>query len=368
MYIVQMIDALVTGGAQQLLVTFAKEVSKRGHKLAVISLAVEDSSPYPMQLRALGVDVYFFPTTRVFNLDNLRSIIQWLRAENPDLIHTHLTYANVIGAIVAALTCTPIIATLHNIGVEEKFHAPRTEFLELLALRYVMSKVIACGPAVAQHARMNITNKPILVIPNAIEYVDWSLDPQIRATIRKQIVGDANRVIIISVGRLLPQKGFEDLIDAFAILHQSHPQAFLVIAGDGDLRGMLEEKINNLRLSEHARLLGRRSDIPNLLAASDVFTLASHWEGLPIAVLEAMTAGLPIVATDVGDNAWAIGSAGMVVPPHQPEVLARTLSALLDDPAQCESLGRAARVRIKETFDPTNWCDQFFAVYREVLH
>jgi glycosyltransferase involved in cell wall biosynthesis len=133
-------------------------------------------------------------------------------------------------------------------------------------------------------------------------------------------------------------------------------------------RNILEQKIKDLQLSDHVGLLGWRTDVPSLLLASDMFVLASHWEGLPIAVLEAMNAGLPIVATDVGDNAWAIDATGMIVPPRQPGELAAAIEKLLDDPVRSRALGQAARTRIEKSFNPSVWFDEIISVYQRLLN
>ncbi len=367
MYIVQMIDGLVVGGAQELQITFAKEARRRRHRLAVISLSEDDGSKYPSQLQELGVNVLFFPTTRIFDFRNLWRIIQWFRSERPDVLHTHLMYSNIIGSFAGLFSKTPVVSTLHNTGVEEKFRAPRSEYVEVLALRYVISRVIACGPAVSQYGKTFLRNKPILVIPNAIEASSPQITSSEREKIRQEIATDAKRTIIISVGRLVAQKSFEDLIDAFALIHPSHPDLCLAIVGDGHLYDMLDDKIHSLNLAEHVRLLGRRSDVPYLLAVSDMFVLASHWEGLPVAVLEAMAAGLPVLVTDVGDNAWALGSTGVTVPPQQPGILAKAMISLSEDKAHRSSLGERARIRIEEHFNPSIWFDNIINVYQGLL-
>lgn len=370
MYIFQMIDGLSTGGAEQLQVTFAKEANRRGFKLAVISLDKDDDSQYVKQLRALGMAVYFFPTKRILDFSNLYKIARLFWLEQPDILHTHLTYSNIIGSLIARLTRTPVVATLHSIGIDQRFRAPRTELAEKFALRYLVHKIIACGPAVARHYEKNNTNKPITVIPNAVDDGP-QITPSERDALRKQIAGESDCPIIISVGRLIVEKGFEDLLNAFSVVHASHPSAFLAIVGSdttGDYKDVLEQKIKDLCLSDHVKLLGWRTDVPSLLLASDIFVLASHWEGLPIAVLEAMTAGLPVVATDVSDNAWAIDSAGVTVPPRQPEMLADAMAKLLDEPGRCKALGKAAQVRIKQNFSPAIWFDKIITVYQSLLN
>ncbi|MDD2922473.1 MAG: glycosyltransferase [Anaerolineales bacterium] len=366
MYIVQMIDGLSFGGAQQLQITFAREAVKRGYKLAVISLSEDDGSPFPRQLEEMGVTVRFFPTTRIFDFDNLYKLTKWMRAERPDVLNAHLTYSYILGSMIGRLTHTPVVATLHSTGVEEQFRVSRTERVEIFALRHAVSKIIACGPSVAKRFAPMVRNKPMVVIPNAVEHSGYRLEPAEREMIRKQISGSVDRPIIISVGRLTLQKGFQDLLDAFLILRQSHPSAFLAIVGGGDFYESLDKRVKDLRLSDHVKLLGMRADVPHLLSASDMYALASHWEGLPIAVLEAMAAGLPVLTTDVGDNAWAIGPAGLTVPPHQPEAFARAMASLLDAPDRVK-LGQIARARVEEKFSASVWFDKVVSVYRSVL-
>jgi glycosyltransferase involved in cell wall biosynthesis len=367
MYIFQIIDGLSTGGAERLQVVFAKEARRRGFKHAVISLEEDGDSQFLKELRALGVRVYCFPTKRILDFNNLRGIIKLVRAERPDIIHTHLTYSNILGSVAAGLAGIPAVATMHSTVVEERLRAPRTESAEKFALRYLVREIIACGPAVARYFQSKFKDEPVVVIPNAVDDT-----PQIslleRYALRKQIIGDSDRFIIISVGRFESQKGFKDLLNAFSVLHVSHPTAFLAIVGGGHMKNELEQKIEDLSLSDDVRLLGWRSDVPKLLQASDMFVLASHWEGLPIAVLEAMAAGLPIVATDVGDIAWAVDFAGVIVPPRQPEMLAEAMAVLIGDPGRLVSLGRAARARIEETFSPSEWFDKIISVYQRQLH
>lgn len=368
MYIFQIIDGLTTGGAEQLQVTFANEAKKRGFKLAVISLDDGSNSQYLEQLRALDVSVYFFPTKRILDWKNLLSILRLIRMEKPDILHAHLTYAYIIGSLVAFFAGIPIVATLHSTGFAPNLGV-RTAWAEKFALRHLTHQVIACGPAVAQHYKQTVKkDDSVLIIPNAVDIKQVGMSPQECEKMRRQIAGEVNRFVIISVGRLVPSKGYDDLLDAFSILRLSTPNAFLAIAGSGNYKSAMEQKIKDLKLSSSVNLLDWRTDIPLLLAVSDMFVLASHWEGLPIAVLEAMSAGLPVLATDVSDNAWAIGDTGITVPPHQPELLAAAMKELVSDPARCKTLGLAARIRIEEKFNPSDWFDKIVSAYQGVLN
>jgi glycosyltransferase involved in cell wall biosynthesis len=172
---------------------------------------------------------------------------------------------------------------------------------------------------------------------------------------------------LLAVGRLSEQKGFADLLEAFAIVHNTHPEAFLAIAGAGELQGELTARLQQLGLTGHASLLGGRSDVPQLLRASDVFVSSSLWEGLPVAVLEAMSAGLPIVATRVGEvPLTVVEGTGLLAPPAQPQQLAAALQTMLTDAAKREALGRAALEHVERHHSPATWFDQHLALYQSV--
>ena len=127
-------------------------------------------------------------------------------------------------------------------------------------------------------------------------------------------------------------------------------------------------QVDNSRLSQSVILIGERTDVPQLLASSDVFASSSHREGLPLAVLEAMMAGLPVVATSVGDIPNVVTSdTGVLVPPHQPEQLAAALEDLLKNPEKRKAMGRAAQERAWNEYSVDAWMKKHIALYQEVL-
>jgi glycosyltransferase involved in cell wall biosynthesis len=367
MHIVQMIDILSQGGAQKLLITFAEEARIHDIKLSVISLSHHDNSPNHDILVNLGVAVYYFPMHRLADVKVLSQLIRWMWRQKPDLIHTHLTYSNIIGVLMGWLVGIPVVTTLHTIGTEPRFFGPKTDKAETISLRYGADKIIACGPAVSRAFGPKLGNKNIYVIPNATRLSGVALSQDERLGVRAQFMDDPNHQLIISIGRLVSPKSFHDLLNSFAIIHAAYPEAFLAIAGDGELYSELADQIKNLGLTDHARLLGPRSDVPQLLASSDIFVLSSQWEGLPVVILEAMAAGMPIVATDVGDVAWAIGAAGVIVPPSDPEMFAKAVVDLLKAPYQQQTLGRAGRLRVEDEFSATIWFEKILDIYNELL-
>jgi glycosyltransferase involved in cell wall biosynthesis len=205
------------------------------------------------------------------------------------------------------------------------------------------------------------------VIPNGIPIpspVPW----EVRQKLRREIAGDENRLLLIAVGRFVPAKGYQDMIEAFALLYQRNPRCFLAIAGSGRFYDEIRSQISQMQLDHSISCLGVRGDIPQLLAASDVFVSSSHWEGLPVAILEAMMAGLPIVATSVGDIPKVVTpEAGIIVPARQPECLAEALNDLVSAPEKARAMGDAARARALQEYSLDIWMKRHLAVYEEAL-
>jgi len=367
LYIAQIIDRITPGGAEKLQVTFAQEAHSRGLRLMIICLAESNGSPYPAQLTALGADIYYFPSRNALNLRRLWKIIKLLRRERPDVLHTHLTYANIIGAITGIFASVPVVTTIHTIRTETRHYHPVREKLETWALKFVSRKVIVVGPAVAQMYHHRLPGKLLDVIPNAV--ISYPLLPVVeRSLLRAEIMKekDTDCLLVIAVGRLTPPKAFHDLLLAFSVLLSSATNVFLTIVGAGALYDQLNNQIVELGISDRVRLLGLRDDVRRLMSASDIFVSSSRWEGLPLVILEAMDAGLPVVATNVGDVSWAIGEAGVIVPPGQPDELASALGKLVQDPFLRSKLGEMGRIRIEENFSSKVWFDEIMKLYAEV--
>jgi glycosyltransferase involved in cell wall biosynthesis len=158
------------------------------------------------------------------------------------------------------------------------------------------------------------------------------------------------------------------MIEAFARLHRQDPRPVLAIAGSGRLLDPIQHKISELHLDDFVHCLGERSDIFQLLAASDVYLSSSHWEGLPVALLEAMMAGLPIVATSVGDIPHVVTpEIGILVPPRRPDLLAEALRDLINAPQKASTMGKAAHLRAVQEYSLEAWVEKLTSLYEETL-
>jgi len=264
------------------------------------------------------------------------------------------------------MTGTPVIASLRTAGYDPRYHRPLRQFIETVVVKYGAQRIMANGQVVAELGSKRFAPRRIDVIPNAIALPE-PLPIEERTALRTKLTGDAARPIVISVGRLDLPKGFPDLLEAFDVVRKTHPCAALLLVGDGPLRGQLDRQTVELGLEGHVFLLGQRDDVGTLLEASDIYVTSSHWEGLPVSVLEAMAAGLPVIATTVGELPYlVVRQAGSLVPPRQPERLAAEINNLLLNPERMESMGAAGREHIRKNFSPEVWVRQLLTLYAGV--
>lgn len=361
MRVVQIIDSLYVGGAEKLQVTFARAAADQGFPSTVIVLRNYPGTPIPEQVRQAGAEIVEFDAKRLTDPIRFLKLVKYLRRGNVDVIHAHLTYAIVLGTLAARLAGIPIVASIHNTETDH------WAFIENFFLRYLVHRVIAVGSAVARTYQPTLGRKAIEIVPNPVPSVPRLSDEE-KNNLRASLMGNARRPFVLTVGRLEPQKGLFDLLDAAALVHQRIPDVFFAIAGIGTLKDQLANRIDALGLADNFCLLGVRGDIPALLSASDIFIISSHWEGLPVALLEAMSAGLPIVATAVGDIPNVLNDeTGLLVPPQQPVELANAVCALLENLDHARQLGRAAQAYVEKHHSPSAWFDRLVQVYDQTF-
>ena len=366
MRIVQIADAISVGGAEKQLVVFAAMARQRGIDVTTISLIYDTDLSYEGDLLDLGARVVHFRSHQLFDLKRLGGLTSFLREGRFDLAHTHLVYGNIVGAFAARLAGLPVVSTLHSTGRAQTVRARFRESLESFSLRNFSQRVIAVGYKVEEAQRNRLSAKKLRILQNAV-LPGPELAADRRQQIRKELTGTCAGPILITAGRFAKPKALHHLVSAFSQLAGKFPQAILVMVGDGPLFSEIQTQVNGLGLNDRIHLLGARSDVPELLAAADIYVSSSIWEGLPMAVLEAMLAGLPIVATAVGDIPHVLTDAtGLIVPAAQPEVLAEALGRLLSDAELRKSMGAAARCHALANFSADTWMDRLLVIYDEV--
>lgn len=365
MKVAHLIDTLAWGGAQKLLVDFANEAVPRGLEVLVIALRPTiNMPPYPVLLEKAGAQVKFLSVSTLYDRSAIPQLLAILREQKVDILHTHLSHANILGGIAGRLIGIPVVATLHNVWSLSKANITIRSAIERFVLRFLTKKLIAVGQIVAETHQSVFPPDKLLTIPNPVnKSVDLSQAE--RDKLRKEIAGDSFQTIILAVGRLLPRKGISELLSAFADVHRRHPHAMLAIAGGGGMgEQYYQEQASSLGLNGSVRLLGYREDISTLLCTSDLYVNSSHWEGLSVAMLEAMSAGVPVLATTVGDAPYLLADGrGVLVPPGDIEALAREFSGLLEDSDARKALGEKGRAYVEKYHSVESWVDALSQLY-----
>lgn len=310
--------------------------------------------------RDRGFDRVALPMRNDFDLRAVARLTRALRDGRIDLAHLHTGRANWLGGLAAARAGVPAVTT------RRMDRRVRPGWRTRVLYRRLVRAAAAISPAVQRRLVEGGVG------PERTRLIWSAIDParvaprRTRAEVRGELgAGDADRVVL-AAGALVPRKGFDVLVEALARLERGR----LWIAGGGDeARADLAARIDRLGLGERARLLGARDDVPDLLAAADVFAMPSRAEGLGIAALEAMAAGLPVVASAVGGLADVVldGETGRLVPPDDVAALAGALAELLEDPARAALLGTAGRARVAAQFTSERMVDAYEALYREIL-
>jgi glycosyltransferase involved in cell wall biosynthesis len=321
-----------------------------------------------LKTAAARIGVPFFPLTQVrrrlspihdpLGIVELTRLFRRLR---PDIVHLNSSKAGVLGRIAAVTARVPVrIFTAH--GWAFKATTGVNSRLYLLADRAVESStsMVICVSENERRAGLAAgvcTAKRSVVIRNA---VDVGAQPS-------RAPGGGSPVQIVSVGRLAAPKDFPTLVAAVAQLPKG--RAHLRIFGDGPLRDELEAQTHALGIDAAVEFAGEVPDVRPHLVDADVFVLSSLSEGMPVSILEAMAAGLPVVASAVPglDEVVVDGSTGFLTPPRDAAALAARLGQLVDDPSVRSALGVAGRARAERHFSLPAWRDAHFSLYRSLL-
>lgn len=290
-------------------------------------------------------------------------------AGEADVVHAHGLRA---GGLVAAATGarwrrgrTPLVVTLHNLPVGGLRVRQASAFLERVIARRAAAVLGVSGDLVALMVERGAARTGRALVPSPPGAPPSGPVDQVRDRVRADLGLAQDELLVVTVGRLAPQKGYPLWLDAVGRLAGSHPRRFVAaVAGDGPLMGELEVRVRAEKLP--VRLLGHRTDASDLFTAADVAVCPSVWEGQPLVVQEALRLGAPLVATDVGGTGEVVGDAAVLVPYGDPAALAGAVGRLLDDAAERRRLSAAGLVRGAQLPTDDDAVAQVLALYTEV--
>lgn len=366
-----LVDSLGAGGAEALVVTYAEAV--RGKQEFFVACLSGADGVNAQRLQSLGVPVIDLRARNLRDVSAFRRLLAAIREHRIELIHAHLTYSSIWSAVASRLTGVPAIASLHvspratRTLKDSALHRVATDLRDRL-MRAILNRwsrivVMVSGALRDDYLERGLKSAKMRVVHNGIE-LDRFRRPreESRARLERELNIPRGVPIIATVAVLRPKKGIEVLLEAVPQVRN----AVFVIIGDGPLRDEWTRLAESRGVADRVRWAGYRKDVDALLAGCDLFVHPSLDDAFPTVLLEAMAAGLPIVASQVGGIPEIVtpGVTGELVPPGDARALASAINALLgsDDTMR---LMRAAAESHASRFSTAAWIDRLTAVYRE---
>lgn len=362
MRILFVIDSLRVGGAETLLLDLLDAARARGDQAEVAYF-----SPGPLEPE---VDRRGIKTTRLSHRGLKDPLALWralrlIQRFNPDVVHSHLTKSDLVGQLAARLAGRRRVVTLHN-------NDPwRTRSVVSAAYHLITGRpdaMIAVSPLVADYVAQHggVPREQIEVIRNGVDLKRFSAQGTVPLDLSQfGVAPDA--LVVAKVGRLNRQKDHANFLQTAAILAKEVPKAHFLVVGDGELMADTRALAQQLGLDDsRLTFTGNIRQMPELLAALDLFVLASAWEGLPMVLLEAMAMGVPVVSTAVGGVPALItdGANGRLAPASDPKALAQAAADLLTDASARGALGAAGQDTVRRHYSGRAMTDRIWSIYQ----
>lgn len=377
--ILYVIGSLSVGGAERHLSRIAPALASKGLHVCLYSLA--GNGPLSAEFERGGVTILVPPigradigTSRILRVLRLlfaafHLVVTMVRTR-PRVVHFFLPAAYIIGAIAASLARVKIrIMSRRSLNLYQRSY-PLMLRLEM-RLHRRMDAILGNSGAVVRQLRdeEGVAEGKLGLIYNGIELPSIKADR--RAKVRSSLMIDESTLVFVIVANLIPYKGHLDLIKAFGLANEqiAQPWHLLVVGRDDGAGAEVRALAKRLDIDGKISFLGLRSDVSDLILASDVGLLSSHQEGFSNTILETMAAGVPMIVTDVGGNAEAVvdGETGLVVPSRDPQAFAEAMDLIARDPLLRERYGAASRSRIQSLFTLDACAGRYAALYRGLL-
>lgn len=369
--------ALSVGGAERRLVDLANGLNTDQYDITVVTLfdhnPLADKLDEAVTFRTLGGhprtgEGQETPVTGAaapgdyFRLP--LEFIQLLRRERPDILHSFLFYDNIVSRIAGLVSPETTVIT-EALGFQNT--SQRGVLIVDRLTRHLSDRIVTNSESGGQYFAGNgIHEDRVEVIPGGRDLSPFQ--EAVPADLEGEFGISHDAPVVGTVGRMVTRKGHTDLLEAWETVHAEHPDAHLVLVGDGPRRASLEEYSRTNGVDDSIHFPGIRTDTPALLSSMDVFAFPSYWEGLPGALIEAMASSTPIVATHVEGNEELIDHdrTGLLVPSRSPDKLTSAISLLLTDRDLAERLGLAARREVEARFTKNRLVADMESLYAEV--
>lgn len=364
MRIAFMLTSLGIGGTERQVVALAERMRARGHVVLILVLLPPLAEQWTTSVRVVHLNLKKTPVGAV---TGMARAVRVLREFRTDILHCHNFHGNLLGRLLKlALPGVRVVSTIHNVYEGGRLRMSAYRLTDGLSRRTIAVCAAAASRMIALGA---VPANKCSVIVNGINAATFAPGRERRTRVRLEM-GAGDEFVWMTTGRIVAAKSYENLLCAFAIVRAEARHGVLWVAGDG--KGEYAERIRLLGtllgLDGAIRWLGVRREVAALLDAADAFVLASAWEGMPLALGEAMAMAKPIVATDVGGVRELLADCGVVVTPCNARALASSMMGVMrGTPAVRARSGEAARRRIVENFSMDSSADAWESTYRAVL-
>jgi sugar transferase (PEP-CTERM/EpsH1 system associated) len=367
--LMHVVISLEVGGLERFVADLVRATDRGRFEVEVCCL--DEPGALAAELRDAGVRVTSLGLSRAGGAEVLRALTRRMRRAGTDVVHTHNVLAHKFGALAARCAGVPVVVhTKHGRNfVRRPFERPKSQLYSHL-LSWITDKVVTVSDDARRVARRYelVPPRKLVTIANGVDVRRFELEVD-RPALRRELGLPDDARVVGNVARFVPEKDHGTLLRAFARVVPEIPRAHLLLAGDGPLLEPARRLSRELGIERRVRFAGRRADVPRLLQLLDAFVLSSITEGIPISLLEAMAAEVPVVATAVGGNPEVVsdGATGLLCPPRDPAALAGRVVDLLRDGARARRLAAAAKADVVASYSLERTAATYEALYAALL-
>jgi len=361
---------MTTGGSQSILLILSKWLHENGYPVKLVFFHDEDGLhekwqtqfSFPIinlkawEKRSQSVRKYFMLVRGLIRL------FQIMRLDNVSSVMTFTHHSNLLGIPIAWINGIPVRIAAHR-GRIHGFPRWQEKIHSWMINSGMATKLVAISKQIGKDAVSEGVNpEKILVIPNGVEPLDF--DPSVRVKKRNELKIKPDQFVVLSVGRLSYEKGHDVLIGAVPTVVQEYPQTVFIFSGDGPQRSALENQVDTLDIRQNVFFLGVRTDVRELITAAELFVFPSRSEGLGQALLEAMSVGITVVASNVGGIPEVIenGKSGVLVTPEKSHAFAQAIIEMLGNEQQRKIFSSAARETVREKYPIQKMFDSYLKI------
>lgn len=371
--IVWIIDALGMGGAERLMEPYLKYLNKDQFLLRVCTLQEKEGNPMANHIRKLDIPVDMVPIRRLRDPKAIPVLVRYLRRHEVDIVHTQLEFSNTLATLAARWQSIPTICTLHTfdrpVVGSKSFWRIR---LMWWVLDHYCQRIIAVSEGLRQYYLHQAGFAPdkIVTLYNGINVENFAnTTPNTRQALRSHWQIHEDTQLILTIAVLRPPKGIQHMLAALPLILAEQPNTRYIIVGDGEHKQALEALVSELNISDNVIFAGMRQDIPQILAAADLFVLPTLDDALPTVLIEAMAAQKPIVASEVGGVPELVedGRNGLLVTPANPEALAAACLKLMNNQVLAKTMGIEGGNIAQDKFDIQKQVAALSEIYEGLL-